>query len=115
MVVPGKGAYTAKPPSKPGTWFRGKTRLVSCGNFQKKSQDEVNYSGGAAAEGVRLMIAEGSRRRWSVINGDVTSAFLRAPVPDGVHLAIKPPSVLVHAGLCEPDELRVALAAVYGF
>ena len=63
VVVPGKGVYTAKPPSKPGTWFRRKTRVVSCGNFQKKSQHEVNYSGGAAAEAVRLMIAEGSRRR----------------------------------------------------
>ena len=98
-----------------GTWFRRKTRVVSCGNFQKKSQDEVNYSGGAAAEGVRLMIAEGSRRRWCIINGDVTSAFLRALVPNGVHLAINPPSVLVRAGLCEPDELWIALAAVYGF
>ena len=98
-----------------GTWFRRKTRVVSCGNFQKKSQDEVNYSGGAAAEGVRLMIAAGSRRRWCIINGDVTSAFLRALVPNGVHLAINPPSVLVRAGLCEPDELWIALAAVYGF
>ena len=89
--------------------------MVSCGNFQKKAEDEVNYSGGAAAEGVRLMIAEAARRKWSIINGDVTSAFLRAPVPEGVHLAIRPPSVLVRAGLCEPDELWIALAAVYGF
>ena len=41
VVVPGKGVYTAKPPSKPNTWFRRKTRIVSCGNFQKKSKDEV--------------------------------------------------------------------------
>ncbi|CAE7767290.1 RE2 [Symbiodinium sp. CCMP2592] len=115
VVVPGKGVYTAKPPSKPDMMFRRKTRIVSCGNFQKKSDDEVNYSGGAAAEGVRLMVAEGSRRRWCIINGDVTSAFLRAPVPDGIHLAIKPPAVLVRAGLCQPDELWIALAAVYGF
>ena len=42
----------------------------------------------------------------------VTSAFLRSPVPDGVHLAIEPPAVLVRAGLCEPDELWIALAAM---
>eukprot|EP00439_Symbiodinium_sp_Y106_P038650 s3129_g4.t1 len=92
VVVPGKGVYTAKPPSKPNTWFRRKTRIVSCGNFQKKSQDEVNYSGGAAAEGVRLMIAEGARRRWCIINGD--QCLLEIP------------------SLCEPDELWIALAAM---
>ena len=79
VVVPGKGVYTAKPPSKPNTWFRRKTRIVSCGNFQKKSQDEVNYSGGAAAEGVRLMIAEGARRRRCIINGD--QCLLEIPSP----------------------------------
>ncbi|CAE7308079.1 RE1, partial [Symbiodinium sp. KB8] len=64
-ALAGKGVYTVKPPSKP----------------------ETNYSGGAAAEGVRLLVAEASR----------------------------PPAVLVRAGLVAPDELWIALTAVYGF
>ena len=115
VIVPGKGVYTVKPPSKPNTLFRRKTRIVGCGNFQKKSEEEINYSGGAAAEGVRLLVAEASRKSWWLCNGDVCNAFLRAPVPEGTLLAIKPPSVLVRAGLVAADELWIALTAVYGF
>ena len=115
VIVPGKGVYTVKPPSKPNTLFRRKTRIVGCGNFQRKSEEEINYSGGAAAEGVRLLVAEASRKAWWLCNGDVCNAFLRAPVPEGTLLAIKPPSVLVRAGLVAQDELWIALTAVYGF
>ena len=111
VIVPGKGVYTVKPPSKPNTLFRRKTRIVGCGNFQKKSEEEINYSGGAAAEGVRLLAAEAS---W-LCNGDVCNAFLRAPVPEGTLLAIRPPTVLVRAGLVAAHELWIALTAVYGF
>ena len=45
-VVPGKGVFTVKPPSKPGKKFRRKSRIVSCGNFQPKDNAELNYSGG---------------------------------------------------------------------
>ncbi|CAE7247999.1 unnamed protein product, partial [Symbiodinium microadriaticum] len=55
MVVPGKGVFTIKPPSKEGTRFRRKSRIVSCGNFQPKSDTESNYSGGAASEAVRFL------------------------------------------------------------
>ena len=115
VIVPGKGVYTVKPPSKPNTLFRRKTRIVGCGNFQKKSEEETNYSGGAAAEGVRLLVAEASRKAWWLCNGDVCNAFLRAPVPEGTLLAIRPPAVLVRAGLVAQDELWIALTAVYGF
>ena len=73
VIVPGKEdkeVYTVKTPSKPGTWFRRKTRIVGCGNFQKKSDEEVNYSGGEAAEGVRLLVGEEARKKWWWCNGD---------------------------------------------
>ncbi|CAE7777535.1 RE1 [Symbiodinium sp. CCMP2592] len=115
VIVPGKAVYTVKPPSKEGTRYRRKARIVSCGNFQPKSDDEINYSGGAVAEAVRLGIAEGSRRKWSACTGDVVSAFLRAPVPEGTRLALRPPAALVKAGLAEPDEIWVVQMALYGF
>ena len=52
QVVPGKAVYTVKPPSKEGTKYRRKARIVGCGNFQPKDAAEENYSGGAAAEAV---------------------------------------------------------------
>ena len=53
-MVPGKAVYTVKPPSKEGTKYRCKVRIVGCGNFQAKDAVEENYSGGAAAEAIRL-------------------------------------------------------------
>ena len=115
MVVPGKGVFTIKPPSKEGTRFRRKSRLVSCGNFQPKSGTESNYSGGAASEAVRLGVAEAARRRWWIYTGDVCNAFLRAPVPEGTKLALRPPGVLIRAGLAEQGEVWEVLTAMYGF
>ncbi|CAE7208121.1 GIP [Symbiodinium sp. CCMP2592] len=63
----------------------------------------------------RLGIAEASRNRWSACTGDVVSAFLRAPVPAGTKLALRPPAALVKAGLAEPDEIWVVQTALYGF
>ncbi|CAE6958294.1 RE1 [Symbiodinium sp. CCMP2592] len=106
VIVPGKAVFTVKPPTKEGTRFRRKARIVSCGNFQPKADNEINYSGGAVAEAVRLGIAEAARNRWSACTGDVVSAFLRAPVPDGTRLALRPPIALVKAGLAEADETQ---------
>ena len=115
VVVPGKGVFTVKPPSKEGSAYRRKSRIVSCGNFQPKGEAESNYSGGAASEAVRLGIAESARRKWWVFTGDVCNAFLRAPVPEGTKLALRPPAVLVRAGLAEPGEVWEVLTAMYGF
>ena len=114
-VVPGKGVFTVKPPSKPGKKFRRKSRIVSCGNFQPKDNAELNYSGGAASDAVRLAVAEASRRSWQICTGDVCNAFLRAPVPEGTKLALRPPGVLLRAGLAEPGEVWEVLTALYGF
>ena len=114
-IVPGKGVYTVKPPQRPGKRFRRKVRIVSCGNHVEKAADEQNYSGGAAAESVRLGIAESSRRKWNIGTGDIKNAFLRAPVPPGVVLALRPPAILVRAGLATADELWLCRTAMYGY
>eukprot|EP00439_Symbiodinium_sp_Y106_P014523 s9297_g2.t1 len=114
-IVPGKAVFTVKPPSKEGQKYRRKARIVSCGNFQPKSSLEENYSGGAAAESVRLGVAEAARRQWSLCNGDISNAFLRAPVPQGTLLALRPPAVLVRAGLAEEGEIWEVCTALYGF
>ncbi|CAE7937867.1 GIP, partial [Symbiodinium sp. KB8] len=105
VVVPGKAVYTVKPPSEEGQVCRRKTRIVSCGNFQPKNDAESNYSGGAVAEAVRLGIAEAARHRWCTCTGDVVSAFLRAPVPKGTCLALRPPMALIKAGLADREEV----------
>ncbi|CAE7257247.1 RE1, partial [Symbiodinium sp. CCMP2592] len=115
QVVPGKAVYTVKPPNKPGSNYRRKARIVGCGNFQAKDDSEQNYSGGAAAEAVRLGVAQAARRIWAICTGDVVSAFLRAPVPQGTRLALRPPAVLVRAGLADPSELWSVHMALYGF
>ena len=114
-IVPGKAVFTVKPPSKEGEQYRRKARIVSCGNFQPKSSHEENYSGGAAAESVRLGVAEAARRRWWLCNGDISNAFLRAPVPKGTLLALRPLAVLVRAGLAEEGEVWQVQTALYGF
>ncbi|CAE7605323.1 RE1 [Symbiodinium sp. KB8] len=114
-IVPGKAVFTVKPPSKEGEQYRRKARIVSCGNFQPKNSQEENYSGGAAAESVKLGVAEAARRRWWLCNGDISNAFLRAPVPKGTLLALRPPSVLVRAGLAEEGEVWQVQTALYGF
>ena len=45
VIVPGKAVYTVNPPNKEGQKYRRKARIVSCGNFQPKSDNEINYSG----------------------------------------------------------------------
>ena len=115
QVVPGKAVYTVKPPSKEGTKYRRKARIVGCGNFQPRDAAEENYSGGAAAEAVRLGVTQAAKRKWEVCTGDVVSAFLRAPVPEGTLLALRPPSVLVKAGLADPTEVWSVHMALYGF
>ncbi|CAE7522934.1 GIP [Symbiodinium sp. CCMP2592] len=76
--------------------------------------NEIKYSGGAVAEAVRLGIAEASSNRWSACTGDIVSAFLRAVVPEGTTLALKPPAALVKAGLAEAGEIWVVQTALYG-
>ena len=82
-IVPGKAVFTVKPPSKEGEQYRRKARIVSCGNFQPKNNQEENYSGGAAAESVSLGVAEAARRRWWLCNGDISNAFFASPCAKG--------------------------------
>ena len=114
-IVPGKVVCTVKPPSKEGQRYRRKARIVGCGNFQPKDPNEINYSGGAVAEAVRLGVAEAARRGWHALTGDVVSAFLRAPVPTGTKLALRPPAALIRAGLATPEEIWEVQTALYGF
>ena len=88
---------------------------MGCGNFQPKDPNEINYSGGAVAEAVRLGVAEAARRGWHALTGDVVSAFLRAPVPTGTKLALRPPAALIRAGLATPEEIWEVQTALYGF
>ena len=114
-VVPGKVVFTVKSPAEEGKGFKRKNRIVGCGNFQQKQEGENNYSGGAAAEAVRFAAAEAAQCQWALANGEIKNAFLRAPIPKGTMLALRPPAMVVRAGLATPDEIWRMDRGLYGF
>jgi hypothetical protein len=58
--------------------------------------------------GQKLLMWKGLRSQWEFLILDVSTAFLHAPVPAGVHMYIKPPETEnIIAG--EPGELEYLL------
>ena len=98
-MVPGKAVFPVKPPSEAGRRFKRKARIVTCGNFVAKNEEEDSHTV------LAQQVAEAARRYWALVNGDVKNAFLRTPIPPGTVLALRPPHILVGAGLAQPDEV----------
>ena len=75
-----------------------------------------NYSSGAQAETVRLVIAMAAQLNLKLSVTDVKNAFLRAPLPASAgKVGMKPPAALKKAGYAEEDEVWEVVKAVYGF
>ena len=130
QIVPSKLVFTVKPPdqgaavvgdaskaaSQSQGLYRRKSRLVACGNAAPNTGLDV-YAGGAQAESLRLVIALGSLFGWMLGCLDITSAFLKTPIPDlaGFPIfALTPPRLLIKLGLAVPHELWILSHAVYG-
>ena len=115
-TVPSKMVFTVKPPSKAGDGFKRKSNVMSCGNFAAPDPMADNYSSGAQAETVRLVIAMAVQLNLKLSVTDVKNAFLRAPLPASAgKVGMKPPAALKKAGYAEEDEVWEVVKAVYGF
>ena len=104
---------------------REKCRVVACGNFAEdagnKSKEKrfQNYAGGADTLSLRChMKLAGSRastHRWLTSGGDIRTAFLLAPLQKPGHRKIlRPPNVLIRAGVVSASELWLVEGAIYG-
>ncbi|CAE7699215.1 TY5A, partial [Symbiodinium sp. CCMP2456] len=112
-IIPAKAVCTVKP----GSPFKRKVRVVSCGNFASTTEETLLYAGGAGAETLRALLAHNGRRGRRCHSLDVKSAFLLAPIPAYVkkRYAVRPPKLLTELGICAADEIWMIERALYGF
>ena len=125
--LPSKMVYTLKP-SDTCPQGKMKARLVVCGNYSEEEtpQDEL-FASGATAVALRLALAIAAQMGWKGRATDIKTAFLNAPlIPDQEEMScrdqptpkralVKPPAILIQAGLVKPEEMWEALKAVYGY
>ena len=125
--LPSKLVFTLKPSElEPGG--KKKSRLLACGNFSTEETAQADlYAGGATAVALRAGLAVASQKKWSGATSDIRTAFLNAPLHPQVsdlqpeemkktrRALIRPPPILIQAGLAGKDEMWEAVMAVYGY
>ena len=74
------------------------------------------YAGGADGALLRCLVKKAAGEGWGLASLDVTTAFLLAPRRESERqlLVMKPPKVLVDAGVCNSEELWQIQHAMYG-
>ena len=117
--LPSKALFHRK-----GGTGRLKTRIVACGNFAKAgggSEDHGStYAGGIDSTTLRIQLSHCGRMKaeddsWTTGALDIRTAFLLAPLEQSKRiLVLRPPKVLISAGIVDPQELWYATGAMYG-
>ena len=115
-IVPSKVVNTLKPGP------RRKIRLVACGNFVEKSDDEKLQATGADAVAVRYLLKRAAEEGWTTQVLDIRVAFLHAPLDVEMVtdeqwrtvVVLKPPPILIRLGYFAPDEMFLVKKAIYG-
>ena len=119
-VVPSKLVITRK------AGGRRKIRIVACGNYIPKKQEEDVFASGSDAVGVRVALKKASMEDWDGVSIDIKTAFLNAPLPgEGkkenveeiervAKVLIKPPPLLVKLKYVKEGDWWLALKAMYG-
>ena len=113
-IVPSKLVITRK------AGGRRKVRIVACGNFIPKRDEEDVFASGSDAVGVRTALKKGAIEGWCGTSVDIKTAFLNAPLPDGGEdsaetvVLIRPPPILVRLQYAQPGEWWLAKKAMYG-
>ena len=117
-VVPSKLVITRK------AGGRRKIRIVACGNFIPKKDEEDLFASGSDAVGVRVALKKAAQSGWDGTSIDIKTAFLNAPLPgketeegeeeEGPVVLLKPPPLLVKLGYVEEGTWWLALKAMYG-
>ena len=128
-ILPSKIVWTVKP-SPTDKKGKRKARLVACGNFQNQGEDQPDslFAGGATGVALRASLGIASQFSWHGTVLDIKTAFLNAPMKLGANGAgndedaplpkkaiIKPPPLLIMAGLAKPDEYWEVVMALYGY
>ena len=105
-----------------------KARIVICGNRIEKadgSQQSIEveksspfstYAGGADGTLLRCLTRKAAAEDWTVASLDVATAFLLAPrrAASQCLLIMKPPRILIEAGICDEGDLWRIENALYG-
>ena len=96
---------------KKGGTGRHKTRIVTCGNFAKAGNGEEpgsTYAGGIDSTSLRIQLGHCGHQkardcRWTAGALDIRTAFLLAPLEQSNRiLVLRPPKVLISAGIVHP-------------
>ena len=113
--LPSKVVWTRKAGKNGG---KTKSRWVICGNFEQKKEGENNFSSGADACALRVIVAMCARNQWCAGTLDVKTAFLNAVYEDleedSSVIVIRPPNFLVDQNCLPKDVCYIPLRAVYG-
>ena len=113
-IVPSKLVITRK------AGGRRKIRIVACGNFIPKREEEDVFASGSDAVSVRTALKKGSIEGWCGASVDIRTAFLNAPLPEGGEdsndavVLIRPPPILVRLQYVQSGEWWLAKRAMYG-
>ena len=114
-VLPAKVVITRK------AGGRRKIRIVVCGNYAEKSQEEELYAGGSDTISLRMALKQAAQSEWEGATTDIKTAFLNAPLPQtgeaseaSTLVLIAPPRLLVKLGYTGVQEYWMALKAMYG-
>ena len=117
--LPSKALFHRK-----GGTGRHKTRIVACGNFARAGSNSedygATYAGGIDSTTLRIQLSHCGHKKfedksWTTGALDIRTAFLLAPLEQGNRiLVLRPPKVLISAGIVHPQELWYATGAIYG-
>ena len=114
-VLPAKVVAGLKPPKDDVR--KKKARVVVCGNHQS-TQGDLGYrldTDQCDATSVRLLLRWAAARKLSIGSVDVKTAFLNAPLPDTMKIAVVPPKILFDWGfITDPSERWILKQALYG-
>ena len=109
-------------PEQPQKAGKKKTRLVACGIYSDREESQDLFASGATAVAVRAALTIAARMGFLGSVMDVRTAFLNGPMAlnsqegqSPKRAFIKPPALLVAAGLANPGEYYVAIMALYGY
>ena len=99
---------------------RRKIRIVVCGNYAAKAENEELYAGGSDTISLRVGLQRAASSGWHGATCDIKTAFLNAPLPavdangeENVVL-IAPPRILIRLGYAKEGEYWTAIRAMYG-
>ena len=121
-VAPGMLVPTIKAPHG-----KKRARIVVCGNRLEaldgsgaatpgKEESQNLYAGGADGTTIRCLLRKAAAMSWEIATCDVKTAFLLAPREDSSRrlVVVKPPRILVEAGIVGPREPWRVQHALYG-